>query len=224
MSKPRPRRNRSARRTFADLLTPLIEPGFRLALAMLHDAQAAEDAVQEASFTAWRKVGRISDQGRLRSWFLGVVANKCRNARRRKWVADVKLGLPEQLSVVSDVVVGGGVRLDRPGWRRTVGRRATGSQTAEPSEEGTSDNLCSLLDCDAVHCVLTNNWPCGILAHEDHTLAREQIHRPNQNWTADVGLGIGEVVEVATPARARSATPVGIHMSFEAWPVSNTVI
>ena len=43
--------------TFADLLKPLIEPGFRLALAMLHDAQAAEDAVQEASFTAWRKLG-----------------------------------------------------------------------------------------------------------------------------------------------------------------------
>jgi DNA-directed RNA polymerase specialized sigma24 family protein len=38
--------------TFADLLTPLIEPGFPLALAMLHDPQAAEDAVQEASFTA----------------------------------------------------------------------------------------------------------------------------------------------------------------------------
>src|SRR2546422_5791612 len=34
--------------TFADLLKPLIERGFRLALAMLHDAQAAEDAVQEA--------------------------------------------------------------------------------------------------------------------------------------------------------------------------------
>ena len=46
-------------RTFADLLTPLIEPGFRLALAMLHDPQAAEDAVQEASFTAWRKVARM---------------------------------------------------------------------------------------------------------------------------------------------------------------------
>jgi RNA polymerase sigma-70 factor (ECF subfamily) len=88
-------------RTFADLLTPLIEPGFRLALAMLHDAQAAEDAVQEASFIAWRKLGRISDRGRLRPWFLGVVANKCRNARRGKWVSDVRLGLPEQLSVVS---------------------------------------------------------------------------------------------------------------------------
>src|SRR2546426_7507195 len=51
--------------TFADLLKPLIEPGFRLALAMLNDVQAAEDAVQEASFTAWRKLGRMQDQGRL---------------------------------------------------------------------------------------------------------------------------------------------------------------
>jgi RNA polymerase sigma-70 factor (ECF subfamily) len=87
--------------TFADLLTPLIEPGFRLALAMLHDPQAAEDAVQEASFTAWRKVARMQDQGKLRPWFLGVVANKCRNVRRTKWVAGVSLGLPDQLSVVS---------------------------------------------------------------------------------------------------------------------------
>ena len=30
-----------------------------------------------------------------------VVANKCRNSRRRKWVADVSLGLPDQLTVVS---------------------------------------------------------------------------------------------------------------------------
>jgi RNA polymerase sigma-70 factor (ECF subfamily) len=93
--------NAIGERTFADLLTPLIEPGFRLALAMLHDPQAAEDAVQEASFTAWRKLARMQDQGKLRPWFLGVVANKCRNARRTKWVAGVSLGLPEQLSVVS---------------------------------------------------------------------------------------------------------------------------
>lgn len=87
--------------TFADLLAPLIDPGFRLALAMLHDAQAAEDAVQEASFTAWRKLGRMHDRGRLRPWFLGVVANKCRNARRKKWTAEVHIGVPEELAVVS---------------------------------------------------------------------------------------------------------------------------
>ncbi len=87
--------------TFADLLKPLIEPGFRLALAMLHDAQAAEDAVQDASFTAWRKLGRLRDRGRLRPWFLGVVANKCRNFRRTRWRAAVEIGVPESLSVVS---------------------------------------------------------------------------------------------------------------------------
>jgi RNA polymerase sigma factor (sigma-70 family) len=88
-------------RTFADLLSPLIEPGFRLALGMLHDPYAAEDAVQEASFTAWRKLGRMQDKGRLRSCFLGVVANRCRNARRNRWASGVSLGLPEQLQVVS---------------------------------------------------------------------------------------------------------------------------
>lgn len=87
--------------TFADLLQPLIEPGFRLALAMLHDAHAAEDAVQEASFVAWRKLARMRDQGRLRPWFLGVVANQCRNARRARWSASVDLGVPEYISVVS---------------------------------------------------------------------------------------------------------------------------
>ncbi|MGA7913229.1 MAG: sigma-70 family RNA polymerase sigma factor [Candidatus Dormiibacterota bacterium] len=88
-------------RTFADLLTPLIEPGFRLALGMLHDPYAAEDAVQEASFTAWRKLDRIKEKNRLRPWFLGVVANKCRNARRNRWTSGVNLGIPEHLQVVS---------------------------------------------------------------------------------------------------------------------------
>ena len=86
--------------TFADLLKPLIEPGFRLALAMLRDAQAAEDAVQDASFTAWNKLGRMRDPSRMRPWFLGIVANKCRNARRRPW-RRVAFGVPESLTVVS---------------------------------------------------------------------------------------------------------------------------
>jgi len=85
--------------TFADLLKPLIEPGFKLALAMLHDPTAAEDAVQEASFTAWRKLGQMADRGRLRPWFLGVVANKCRNARRNRWTSRAEL--TQDISVVS---------------------------------------------------------------------------------------------------------------------------
>lgn len=88
-------------RAFAEILRPLIEPGFRLALAMLRDRGAAEDAVQDASFTAWRKLATMRDRGRVRPWFLGIVANNCRNARRRKWLTDVSLGVPEEIAVAS---------------------------------------------------------------------------------------------------------------------------
>jgi RNA polymerase sigma-70 factor (ECF subfamily) len=89
-------------RVFSDLLIPLVQPGYRLACAMLHDVQAAQDVVQEASLRAWRKFADLEDRGRLRPWFLGIVANECRNARRMKWVTGVTLGLPERLSVRSN--------------------------------------------------------------------------------------------------------------------------
>lgn len=88
-------------RAFTDLLVPLIEPGYRLACAMLHDSHAAEDVVQEASLIAWRKLGAVPDDTQLRHWFLGIVANECRNARRRKWISGVTIGLPTWLSARS---------------------------------------------------------------------------------------------------------------------------
>jgi RNA polymerase sigma factor (sigma-70 family) len=86
---------------FGELLAPLVEPGYRLACAMLHDAPAAEDVVQDASLIAWRKLGRLQDPSKLRAWFLGIVANECRNARRRRWATAVSRGLPVGLSVLS---------------------------------------------------------------------------------------------------------------------------
>src|SRR5690348_4716505 len=87
--------------SFGDLLVPVLQDGYRLAGAMLHDPQAAEDVVQEASLIAWHKLPRIEDKSRVRSWFLAIVANECRNARRRTWLRSVTLGLPGRLSVGS---------------------------------------------------------------------------------------------------------------------------
>jgi len=84
---------------FTELLAPLVQPAYRLACAMLHDAATAEDVVQEASLIAWRKLGRLQDRNRMRPWFLGIVANECRNARRRRWTS--WLSLPEELPVAS---------------------------------------------------------------------------------------------------------------------------
>jgi RNA polymerase sigma-70 factor (ECF subfamily) len=93
--------NSGREKDFEDLILPLADRGYRLACAMLHDPQAAQDAVQEASLTAWRKLSGMRDRGRVRPWFLGIVVNECRNSRRLKWVAGVNLGLPEELTVVS---------------------------------------------------------------------------------------------------------------------------
>lgn len=78
-------------RAFANLLEALVEPGYRLACAMLHDPHAAQDVVQDASVVAWRKAAKLADHGSAKSWFLGIVANECRNARRRKWSRSVSI-------------------------------------------------------------------------------------------------------------------------------------
>jgi RNA polymerase sigma-70 factor (ECF subfamily) len=77
---------------FATLIEPLLSPAYRLAAVMLADRGAAEDAVQEASIKAWRKLRQLrGDAGSLRSWFLSIVANECRMARRQRWWSVLKV-------------------------------------------------------------------------------------------------------------------------------------
>lgn len=64
-------------RAFEDLLSPVLAPAFRLAMTMLKDRSAAEDAVQDAALKAWRKVDRFRSDSDLRPWFLTIVANEC---------------------------------------------------------------------------------------------------------------------------------------------------
>ena len=78
--------------SFSRLIEPLLDPAYRLAAVMLADRGAAEDAVQEASIKAWRKVRQLrGDITALRPWFLAIVANECRIARRTRWWSVVKL-------------------------------------------------------------------------------------------------------------------------------------
>jgi RNA polymerase sigma-70 factor (ECF subfamily) len=78
--------------SFAVLIEPLLDPAYRLAAVMLADRSSAEDAVQEASIKAWRKLGQLrGDLGSLRPWFLSIVANECRMARRQRWWSVLKL-------------------------------------------------------------------------------------------------------------------------------------
>jgi RNA polymerase sigma-70 factor (ECF subfamily) len=78
--------------SFAVLIEPLLDPAYRLAAVMLADRSSAEDTVQEASIKAWRKLRQLrGDLKSLRPWFLSIVANECRMARRQRWWSVLKL-------------------------------------------------------------------------------------------------------------------------------------
>lgn len=70
---------------FAELLRPEYAMALRLACGLLQNANEAEDAVQEAAFTAWRRIGNLHEGSSLRPWFLGIVANRCRAMKRDRW-------------------------------------------------------------------------------------------------------------------------------------------
>jgi RNA polymerase sigma-70 factor (ECF subfamily) len=76
---------------FDALVGPHIESGFRLAAVMLRDGEEARDALQEACFTAWRKLHQLRNEAQLRPWFLSIVANQCRTVRRTRWWSIVRL-------------------------------------------------------------------------------------------------------------------------------------
>lgn len=70
---------------FSDLLRPEYRTALRLAYGLLQDVDEAEDAVQEAAFSAWKRIGNLREGSHLRPWFLGIVANRCRAVKRSKW-------------------------------------------------------------------------------------------------------------------------------------------
>jgi RNA polymerase sigma-70 factor (ECF subfamily) len=93
---------------FEALLEPMLGQAYRLACGMLHDPQAAEDAVQEAAFKSWRKLSQLREGSEMRPWFLGIVANECRSTKRSRWWSVLQSEPPEPATEsTADAVVAG---------------------------------------------------------------------------------------------------------------------
>jgi RNA polymerase sigma-70 factor (ECF subfamily) len=61
-----------------------LDPSFRLANAILANPAEAEDAVQDAFVTAWRKWDSLRDAAKSDAWFKRIVVNTCRDRLRRR--------------------------------------------------------------------------------------------------------------------------------------------
>jgi RNA polymerase sigma-70 factor (ECF subfamily) len=87
---------------FEHLLEPTIRSATRLAFAMLHDRSDAEDAFQDAALRAWRRLQNLRDGSPFQPWFIGIVANQCREIRRGKWWHLVRIPDANALPLVDD--------------------------------------------------------------------------------------------------------------------------
>ncbi len=79
---------------FQLLLEPALKPATRLAFAMLRDAAEAEDVFQDSALRAWRRLRNLRDGTSFQPWFIGIVANQCREVRRGRWWHLIRLPDP----------------------------------------------------------------------------------------------------------------------------------
>lgn len=78
----------------------------RIAYVICADRALAEDAVQEAWRRAWKGIGQVRDEERIRPWLLRIAGNEARRiaGRRRNQPAELpELRAPDQPNVVGQL-------------------------------------------------------------------------------------------------------------------------
>jgi RNA polymerase sigma-70 factor (ECF subfamily) len=66
------------------LLRGHVADAYRLARAILLDDGEAEDAVQEAAISAWRRHGSLREPAKFDAWFDRILVNQCRDQLRKR--------------------------------------------------------------------------------------------------------------------------------------------
>ena len=107
-SEPVERARRGHREAFAGLVHQVSGPLYAVAQRILRDADLAEDALQDALVTAWRKLPHLREPDRFEAWIHRILVHACyAEARRsRRWTTAIRVlpvdgpvGPDEQLSV-----------------------------------------------------------------------------------------------------------------------------
>jgi RNA polymerase sigma-70 factor (ECF subfamily) len=156
------------------LLESLVLEAQRFAYGMLQDRFAAEDCVQEAAWRAWMRMGNLLPDRSFRPWFLGIVANQCRETLRSRWWR-TRAWLTDRLD--------GGVATDTDDW--LTGADLRRAVAALPHEYRLAIVLRYYLDLSEVEIAAT----LGISAGG----ARTRIHRARGQLRATLNHHGGDV-------------------------------
>lgn len=71
---------------FEELYDQHVQSVYRLALTILQDESAAEDAVQDVFVRVWQNIGRFRGDSAFNTWLTSIVVNTCRDRLRRRAV------------------------------------------------------------------------------------------------------------------------------------------
>ena len=81
------------RDAFASLVRQVSDPLFAVAQRILRDTDLAEDALQDALVTAWRKLPHLREPERFEAWIHRILVHACyAEARRsRRWTTSIQV-------------------------------------------------------------------------------------------------------------------------------------
>lgn len=122
---------------FSALVTAHHADLLRVCYVILGDAALAEDAAQSAWIQAWRKLGHVREERKVRSWLVAVAANEARQIARRRRRRDLSSSEPAYGADADPALADLTIALARisPDERRLLGLRYVAGLTS--AEMGT---------------------------------------------------------------------------------------
>ncbi len=90
---------------FADLVLQVSDPLLGVARRILRDPTLAEDVLQNALLTIWRKLPHLREPDRFEGWAFRILVHACYAdaPRNRRWASAIRVLRPDVASDVDDI-------------------------------------------------------------------------------------------------------------------------